>query len=591
MNKFIAAEAAECIGCHACEIACAVAHNQENWPLSHSDFRPRIHVVGKGQAANPVACHHCNNAPCVTACPVNALTFQSDSVQLDEKKCIGCKRCAIACPFGVVEMVDTIAQKCDLCNQRSSGTQACIEVCPTQALRLMDDKGLQQIKVARQRKTAAGKASSDAQPSRSAALLPVNSRKGADKISASERKTHFGEIYCGLDPLQATYESDRCVYCAEKANCNWHCPLHNAIPDYIRLVQEGNIIEAAELCHQTSSLPEICGRVCPQDRLCEGACTLKDHSGAVSIGNLERYITDTALAMGWRPDVSKVVPRSEKVAVIGAGPAGLGCADILARAGVQVDVFDRHPEIGGMLTFNRNKIINQNEEYRPHDYLKRTGKRLGQFFGYEVEGIYQSQEEIDNRGVKQNLSDVRPGDLKYKDQNNDGVVDAYDQVALGYSAMPEIYYSFDLNLEYKGFGIYALFQGTGNQSRLLNTSSVYWPLISNSTISTEYYNNRWTPDTPNAKYPRLTSEGSANNYTTNSLWVADASYMKLRTLELYYNFSQEMMKKSKFIKGAKVFARGHDLFCVDKIKVLDPENIGTNHPTMTQYTFGVNLSF
>ena len=198
MNKFIAAEAAECIGCHACEIACAVAHNQENWPLSHSDFRPRIHVVGKGQAANPVACHHCNNAPCVTACPVNALTFQSDSVQLDEQKCIGCKRCAIACPFGVVEMVDTIAQKCDLCNQRSSGTQACIDVCPTQALRLMDDKGLQQIKVARQRKTAAGKASSDAQPSRSAALLPVNSRKGADKISASERKTHFGEIYCGI---------------------------------------------------------------------------------------------------------------------------------------------------------------------------------------------------------------------------------------------------------------------------------------------------------------------------------------------------------------------------------------------------------
>lgn len=91
MNKFIAAEAAECIGCHACEIARAVAHNQENWPLSHSDFRPRIHVVGKGQAANPVACHHCNNAPCVTACPVNALTFQSDSVQLDEQKCIGCK--------------------------------------------------------------------------------------------------------------------------------------------------------------------------------------------------------------------------------------------------------------------------------------------------------------------------------------------------------------------------------------------------------------------------------------------------------------------------------------------------------------------
>ncbi len=248
-------------------------------------------------------------------------------------------------------------------------------------------------------------------------------------------------------------------------------------------------------------------------------------------------------------------------------------------------------QIGGMLTFNRNKIINQNEEYRPYDYLKRTGRRLGQIFGYEVEGIYQSQEEIDNRKVKQNLSEVRPGDLKYKDQNNDGVIDSYDQIPLGYSSMPEIYYSFDLNLEYKGFGIYALFQGTEHQSKTLNTPSVYWPLISNRTISTEYYNNRWTPETPNAKYPRLTSEGSANNYTTNSLWVADASYLKLRTLEVYYNFSQEMLKKSKFIKKAKVFARGHDLFCIDNIKVLDPENLGTSHPSMTQYTFGVNLSF
>lgn len=98
---------------------------------------------------------------------------------------------------------------------------------------------------------------------------------------------------------------------------------------------------------------------------------MKDHSGAVSIGNLERYITDTALAMGWRPDVSKVVPRIEKVAVIGAGPAGLGCADILARAGVQVDVFDRHPEIGGMLTFGippfklDKTVLSQRRRYSP----------------------------------------------------------------------------------------------------------------------------------------------------------------------------------------------------------------------------------
>jgi TonB-linked SusC/RagA family outer membrane protein len=247
--------------------------------------------------------------------------------------------------------------------------------------------------------------------------------------------------------------------------------------------------------------------------------------------------------------------------------------------------------VGGMFTFNRNEIINMNEQYRPYDYLKRTGKPLGQFFGYEVEGIYQNQDEINNRPVKQNLSVVRPGDLKYKDRNNDGVIDSYDQVALGYSIMPEIYYSFDVNLEYRGFGVYALFQGTGRQSRLLNTPGVYWPVYANNTISKEYYDNRWTTATPDAKYPRLTSEGSANNYTTNSLWVADASFLKMRTLELYYNFSPTVLKKKNTVKNAKLFIRAHDILCVDNIKISDPESVGMNHPTMAQYVFGVNVTF
>lgn len=127
--------------------------------------------------------------------------------------------------------------------------------------------------------------------------------------------------------------------------------MHNFIPNWLKLVSEGNIIEAAELSHQTNSLPEVCGRVCPQDRLCEGACTLNDGFGAVTIGSAEKYITDTAFAMGWRPDMSKVVWTDKRVAVIGAGPAGLGCADILVRNGVKPVVFDRNPEIGGLLTF------------------------------------------------------------------------------------------------------------------------------------------------------------------------------------------------------------------------------------------------
>jgi glutamate synthase (NADPH/NADH) small chain len=119
----------------------------------------------------------------------------------------------------------------------------------------------------------------------------------------------------------------------------------------LKLLSEGRLFEAAELSHQTNTLPEVCGRVCPQDRLCEGACTLHDGFGAVTIGNAEKYITDTALAMGWRPDLSDVIPTGKRVAIIGAGPAGLGCADILIRNGVQSVVFDRYPEIGGLLTF------------------------------------------------------------------------------------------------------------------------------------------------------------------------------------------------------------------------------------------------
>jgi glutamate synthase (NADPH/NADH) small chain len=106
-----------------------------------------------------------------------------------------------------------------------------------------------------------------------------------------------------------------------------------------------------EMSHKTNSLPEVCGRICPQDRLCEGACTLNTGFGAVSIGSIEKYITDTAIAQGWSPDLSAVIPTDKRVAIIGAGPAGIACADVLARNGVSSVVFDRYPEIGGLLTF------------------------------------------------------------------------------------------------------------------------------------------------------------------------------------------------------------------------------------------------
>lgn len=175
-------------------------------------------------------------------------------------------------------------------------------------------------------------------------------RRDPEKKPANVRTREFVEIYEPFTPPQVQGQAHRCLACGNPY-CEWKCPVHNYIPNWLKLVAEGNILEAAELCHQTNTLPEVCGRVCPQDRLCEGACTLNDGFGAVTIGSAEKYIVDTAFAMGWRPDLSHVVATGKRVAIIGAGPAGLGCADILARAGVKAVVYDRYPEIGGLLTF------------------------------------------------------------------------------------------------------------------------------------------------------------------------------------------------------------------------------------------------
>ncbi|QEP43223.1 FAD-dependent oxidoreductase [Ectothiorhodospiraceae bacterium BW-2] len=170
------------------------------------------------------------------------------------------------------------------------------------------------------------------------------------KKAVDSRIQEYAEIYGDFDQKTAASQAGRCLHCGNPY-CEWKCPVHNYIPNWLQLINEGNIDRAVELSHQTNSLPEITGRVCPQDRLCEGSCTLNDGLGAVTIGTIERYISDTAFANGWQPDLSQVEPSGKRVAVIGAGPAGLSCADVLARHGVKVTVFDRHPEIGGLLFF------------------------------------------------------------------------------------------------------------------------------------------------------------------------------------------------------------------------------------------------
>jgi glutamate synthase (NADPH) small chain len=170
------------------------------------------------------------------------------------------------------------------------------------------------------------------------------------KAVAEARVGNFREIYASFDAAGAAQQAGRCLACGNPF-CEWKCPVHNYIPNWLKLIEEGNLFEAAELSHRTNSLPEVCGRICPQDRLCEGACTLNDGLGAVTIGAIEKYITDEALKRGWKPDMSHVQVTGKRVAVIGAGPAGLACADVLVRNGVQPVVFDRHARIGGLLTF------------------------------------------------------------------------------------------------------------------------------------------------------------------------------------------------------------------------------------------------
>jgi len=175
-------------------------------------------------------------------------------------------------------------------------------------------------------------------------------RRDPEKLSVDDRLKSFREIYAAYDENGAAEQAGRCLACGNPF-CEWKCPVHNYIPNWLQLIADGKLFEAAELSHKTNSLPEVCGRICPQDRLCEGACTLNDGLGAVTIGSIEKYITDEALKQGWRPDLSAVRQTGKRVAIVGAGPAGLGCADILARNGVRALVFDRYPRIGGLLTF------------------------------------------------------------------------------------------------------------------------------------------------------------------------------------------------------------------------------------------------
>ncbi|HEX5326595.1 MAG TPA: FAD-dependent oxidoreductase, partial [Acetobacteraceae bacterium] len=201
-------------------------------------------------------------------------------------------------------------------------------------------------------------------------------QQGPGKRLVAERRRDFREIYRIFQDREAATQASRCSQCGVPF-CSVHCPLHNNIPDWLKLTAEGRLEEAYEVAASTNNFPEICGRICPQDRLCEGNCVIEKGYEAVTIGAVERYITDTAFARGW---VKPIRPRREldrSVGIIGAGPGGLAAAEELRRRGYKVTVYDRYDRVGGLMIYGiPNFKLEKDVVLRRHQLAKQSGIRF-----------------------------------------------------------------------------------------------------------------------------------------------------------------------------------------------------------------------
>ncbi|MCU0456304.1 MAG: SusC/RagA family TonB-linked outer membrane protein [Bacteroidales bacterium] len=245
---------------------------------------------------------------------------------------------------------------------------------------------------------------------------------------------------------------------------------------------------------------------------------------------------------------------------------------------------------GGSLSYVKNEIKEMLEAYQPFDYMSRTGQSISQAFGLEAIGFFRNEAEV-NSSPKQTFAVTGPGDIKYKDQNLDNIINEFDEVPIGNSTLnPEIYFAASLGAEYRSFGIEAFFQGIANMTLYLNTPSIFWPLRGNNNIST-FSDGAWTPATATtATLPRLTTGENANNFRPNSIWYESASFLKLRSLEIFYRLPQQLISKIK-IDDATLYLRGMNLFSVDNVKVVDPEAIGRVYPTLKSFNVGLKIGF
>lgn len=245
--------------------------------------------------------------------------------------------------------------------------------------------------------------------------------------------------------------------------------------------------------------------------------------------------------------------------------------------------------IGASGSYLNSKVVNENQAYQEYDYLYTVGNRVGQRYGLEAVGFFQSQLDINN-SVPQSFSNVRPGDVKYKDQNGDNVIDSKDVVRMSGSTLPRFSFGFSLEFGYKGFEILADFQGICGVTVNLLDSPLYKPLIDNGNISDTFLSNEtpWTYETADkATMPRLTTVSNANNYRESSLWYRDGSFLKLRNLVVSYTFLKSMLK----FADMKIFLQGNNLFSLDNIGFADPELLQCAYPSVRTFTAGLKFNF
>lgn len=300
-------------------------------------------------------------------------------------------------------------------------------------------------------------------------------------------------------------------------------------------------------------------------------------------------------AEGFFEERSNILVASSSVSgIIGIG-VGRQSAGIQKYGGVDASISwkDRTGDFSYGLyangSFLASEVVNDNQEFQAYDYLYHKGNPVGQCYGLEVTGIFRNQMEINNSPV-QTFSTVRPGDLKYKDQNGDNIIDSQDVVRMYGSTVPEFYFGFGLEFGYRGLGISADFQGmTGVTVNLLN-SPLYMPLVNNGTVSQTLLDHEipWTPETAGkATMPRLTTLANENNYRNNSLWYRDGSFLKLRNLTLSYTFPESLLK----FADMKIYVTGTNLFCIDGLKIIDPEQLGATYPALRSYWVGLKFNF